>query len=310
MSIFEKSLKQKFKEAKESPAGIFALIYPYLIIIGIVLGSLYVSKFDAISRQSVLPQLPEPAAADQELIVKPARMIPPVDVMQMKTPSQNLIAKGKDLYSANCSSCHGADGKGDGPASAGLNPAPRNFTIVDGWKNGQKVSDIYKTLQEGIPGSVMASYEYLNPEDKFALAEFIRSEFIQNPPVDSDGDLLNLDLAYNLSMGVNIPAQIPVSAAESIILKESEAKHQKIMSVSNSISDDKTSEGAMVFNKVAGDKNKVLTMLANSEEWKISEKNFIDLAVNNVNRDGFNNALFNLNGNDWDTLFKYLSKYY
>lgn len=36
-------------------------------------------------------------------------------------------AKGKEIYAKFCASCHGATGKGDGPAAAALNPKPRNF---------------------------------------------------------------------------------------------------------------------------------------------------------------------------------------
>jgi mono/diheme cytochrome c family protein len=35
---------------------------------------------------------------------------------------------GKDIYTAYCAMCHGAKGKGDGPAAAGLNPRPANLS--------------------------------------------------------------------------------------------------------------------------------------------------------------------------------------
>lgn len=34
---------------------------------------------------------------------------------------------GKAVYETNCTSCHGATGKGDGPAGASLNPKPGNM---------------------------------------------------------------------------------------------------------------------------------------------------------------------------------------
>lgn len=40
-------------------------------------------------------------------------------------------AAGGILFNANCSSCHGISGKGDGPVGAALTPPPRNFTIGD-----------------------------------------------------------------------------------------------------------------------------------------------------------------------------------
>ncbi len=40
-------------------------------------------------------------------------------------------AAGKATFTANCASCHGEGGKGDGPVGAALNPPPRDFTTAD-----------------------------------------------------------------------------------------------------------------------------------------------------------------------------------
>jgi mono/diheme cytochrome c family protein len=36
-------------------------------------------------------------------------------------------AEAKQIFETRCFTCHGANGAGDGPASAGLTPPPRNF---------------------------------------------------------------------------------------------------------------------------------------------------------------------------------------
>lgn len=90
-------------------------------------------------------------------------------------PNPELIAKGKDLFAAQCVACHGAGGKGDGVAAGSLIPKPRNLTLPDGWKVGRKPTEVFKTLKEGLSGTAMASFASLPPEDRWALVHFVLS---------------------------------------------------------------------------------------------------------------------------------------
>jgi mono/diheme cytochrome c family protein len=59
----------------------------------------------------------------------------PEDAAKRKNPvaaSAASIARGKKLFQANCASCHGAGGKGDGPAGAALSPKPADLTAMAG----------------------------------------------------------------------------------------------------------------------------------------------------------------------------------
>src|SRR5271169_251402 len=38
--------------------------------------------------------------------------------------------RGPDLFHAHCAACHGADGKGNGPAAADLKTKPANLTVL------------------------------------------------------------------------------------------------------------------------------------------------------------------------------------
>lgn len=56
--------------------------------------------------------------------------------------------KGAETYKTMCASCHGETGKGDGAASAALNPKPANFQDA---ARSASVTDeyIYKMIKDG-----------------------------------------------------------------------------------------------------------------------------------------------------------------
>jgi mono/diheme cytochrome c family protein len=66
--------------------------------------------------------------------------------------------KGKDVYEIRCAPCHGANGAGDGPAAAALNPRPRNFRDADFWK-GRTVQQLRLVVKQGRPGTLMTPFE-------------------------------------------------------------------------------------------------------------------------------------------------------
>lgn len=58
------------------------------------------------------------------------------------------IAAGKATYLETCAPCHGAGGKGDGPAAAALNPKPRDHTngaYMDKLTNGH----LFTVIKQG-----------------------------------------------------------------------------------------------------------------------------------------------------------------
>lgn len=87
-----------------------------------------------------------------------------------KSPA--LVEKGRASYLANCSACHGDGGKGDGVASAALDPKPRDL-VVGAYRNGVKVGQIYETLGKGIDGTTMVSFSHLPEEERWALAYYV-----------------------------------------------------------------------------------------------------------------------------------------
>ncbi len=99
----------------------------------------------------------------------------PLDLEKALKASPEAIAHGKELFKTNCATCHGEHGAGDGPAASALNPHPRNFTNGEKFKQGDKLTQVVKTITTGVKGSAMAGFPGLPLEDRFALAHFVRS---------------------------------------------------------------------------------------------------------------------------------------
>ncbi len=302
MKEFFEQIKEKVEEIKNSPGTIFGLVFPYFLIVGILIGLYFISKLEFLSRQKVPPVLRDTVVV-ADLQVREAKVVPPVNLSEIRNPTPQLLSEGETLYKSNCASCHGETGAGGGPASAGLNPAPRNFTSPDGWKNGAKLSQIYTTLQEGIPGSSMVSYDYLLPEQKFALAHYIRTNFVPNPPEDSQSDLDALDATYNLSAGQQLPAQIPVAVAKSVLSQESEKYLSVVESTLNKI---ESSLNKNFFYGLTSDSKVAVMFLVKNFNIINSEQNLKKIVINNVNQNGFNGNVFNLSEQDWSELYKFI----
>src|SRR5690606_5505386 len=92
----------------------------------------------------------------------------PIPLMPASPPDH---ARGKALYAQLCASCHGDTGAGDGPASAGLDPPPIDFTDR-ARADERSVFALYQVIEQGLEGTSMASYRGLPAEDLWALATY------------------------------------------------------------------------------------------------------------------------------------------
>jgi mono/diheme cytochrome c family protein len=89
------------------------------------------------------------------------------------------VAEGGKLFANRCSPCHGAKGAGDGAASAGFNPRPRNFQDP-AWQS--EVSDehieriiVYGGAAVGRSPAMPPNPDFSDKPEVKALREFIRS---------------------------------------------------------------------------------------------------------------------------------------
>jgi mono/diheme cytochrome c family protein len=153
-------------------------------------------------------------------------VIPPIDPATVMTPNPALMTRGKAVFAQTCATCHGPEGRGDGPGGTGLNPKPRNFTEKAAWKNGTRLEDIYKTLDEGIKGSSMVSYNYLTKKDRMALAHVVQSFGTFDHGANDPKAMAALEKLF-ASAGEVIPNRIPVARAVDALCREYAEAHPR-----------------------------------------------------------------------------------
>jgi high-affinity iron transporter len=94
-----------------------------------------------------------------------------VEIAPKRPPDLDTVVV---LYQAQCASCHGLQGQGDGPVGANLDPAPSNFH--DRQRMDQRsIYDFYRTMTLGVQGTAMASFRRLNEDKRWALAFYIHT---------------------------------------------------------------------------------------------------------------------------------------
>jgi mono/diheme cytochrome c family protein len=107
------------------------------------------AAFTAVSRSSAPAQ--EPSTAPPALTVA-------------DWPLSPAEARGRAVYENYCIGCHGAEGRGDGPAARFLDPVPRDFQTgkfkFRSTLFGQPPfeSDLMRTVTCGLPGSSMPGF--------------------------------------------------------------------------------------------------------------------------------------------------------
>jgi len=95
----------------------------------------------------------------------------PVEATLAMSDDPEVLAgyDGDKLFTKYCASCHGAGGEGGGPYKA------RDFRSLEGWKQGTKKTDVFKTISTGIPGTEMRSFAHLPVRERLALMRKITS---------------------------------------------------------------------------------------------------------------------------------------
>lgn len=79
------------------------------------------------------------------------------------------LSRGAALYQAQCASCHGASGAGDGVLAGRLEPKPIAFTDPERARS-RSLMALYQVISQGVSDTSMPAFTGLSEEDRWSLA--------------------------------------------------------------------------------------------------------------------------------------------
>lgn len=87
--------------------------------------------------------------------------------------------RGQGLYARKCAVCHGAEGRGDGPAQLVLFPRPRDLTSgkfkIRSTPTLPTDEDLLRVVTRGIPGTSMPSWAALTEAERRDLVAYVKT---------------------------------------------------------------------------------------------------------------------------------------
>ena len=99
----------------------------------------------------------------------------PASGPQDQEASEEVLERGRQVYTRQCQSCHGREGRGDGPAARFLEPKPRDLKSGE-WKyaEGGTVESVARVVREGADDTGMTPFnETLSEEQITAVATYV-----------------------------------------------------------------------------------------------------------------------------------------
>jgi high-affinity iron transporter len=94
----------------------------------------------------------------------------------LELPTRPLdLAAGRATYARSCAACHGARGRGDGPAAAGMHPAPPPIGDAAEMR-GVSSSFLYRVVSVGVAGTAMKGWsDELTADERWDVVAYVDS---------------------------------------------------------------------------------------------------------------------------------------
>ena len=132
-----------------------------------------------------------PAAADQEQdrARTLAERVEQLERQLKRERREAEVDRGAKIFARACATCHGREGRGDGPGARDLEPAPRDLTSRQvrfrSTASGEppRPEDLERTIRNGLPGSSMPAFGRLFSDRE--LASLIRFIYSLRPDADN-----------------------------------------------------------------------------------------------------------------------------
>jgi mono/diheme cytochrome c family protein len=104
-----------------------------------------------------------------------ATLVPvPAEYAGLTNPlGEEAADTGAEVFRTNCATCHGPQGRGDGPAGQSLEPKPRNLAHIQAAAGDDF---LFWRIREGKPGTSMVAWKgILTDEQIWQTISFIRT---------------------------------------------------------------------------------------------------------------------------------------
>ncbi len=75
---------------------------------------------------------------------------------QRASAAEGDAAKGKSIYQSKCVTCHGPEGKGDGPVGKALKPPAGDFSSAE--SKNKSPEELQAIIENGVPKTSMAAW--------------------------------------------------------------------------------------------------------------------------------------------------------